>query len=108
MFPGFGVGPYLEWKAEMWGGRELCAMAMPHVVLTVPDWGWDLYDALQRMDLEGIVAKRKADPYDPRTSWFKLKNPRYSQGYWRCHGAPPRQVHRHDDEDGSRGGEREP
>jgi hypothetical protein len=83
-------------------------MAMPHVVLTVPEWGWDLYDALQRMDLEGIVAKRKADPYDPRTSWFKLKNPRYGQGYWRCHGAPPRQVHRHDDEDGSRGGEREP
>jgi ATP-dependent DNA ligase len=27
----------------------------------------------------GIVAKRLADPYEPRTSWFKIKNPDYSQ-----------------------------
>jgi ATP-dependent DNA ligase len=30
-------------------------------------------------DLEGIVAKRLADPYAPRVSWFKIKNPDYSQ-----------------------------
>ena len=30
-------------------------------------------------DLECIVAKRLADPYDPRVRWFKIKNPDYSQ-----------------------------
>ena len=30
-------------------------------------------------DLEGIVAKRLADPYDPRVRWLKIKNPDYSQ-----------------------------
>jgi hypothetical protein len=29
-------------------------------------------------DLEGIVAKRLADPYEPRTRWLKIKNPDYS------------------------------
>jgi ATP-dependent DNA ligase len=30
-------------------------------------------------DLEGIVAKRLADPYGPRARWLKIKNPGYSQ-----------------------------
>jgi hypothetical protein len=30
-------------------------------------------------DLEGIVAKRLADPYDGRVRWLKIKNPDYSQ-----------------------------
>ena len=30
-------------------------------------------------DLEGIVAKRLADPYEPRVRWFKIKNPNYTQ-----------------------------
>ena len=30
-------------------------------------------------DLEGIVAKRLADPYGPRTRWLKIKNPGYTQ-----------------------------
>jgi ATP-dependent DNA ligase len=30
-------------------------------------------------DLEGIVAKRLADPYDTRVRWLKIKNPDYSQ-----------------------------
>jgi hypothetical protein len=30
-------------------------------------------------DLEGIVAKRLADPYEPRTRWLKIKNPDYTQ-----------------------------
>jgi ATP-dependent DNA ligase len=30
-------------------------------------------------DLEGIVAKRLNDPYDPRTKWLKIKHPDYSQ-----------------------------
>jgi ATP-dependent DNA ligase len=30
-------------------------------------------------DLEGVVAKRLGDPYDPRAKWLKIKNPDYSQ-----------------------------
>jgi ATP-dependent DNA ligase len=30
-------------------------------------------------DLEGIVAKRLADPYEPRIRWLKIKNPDYTQ-----------------------------
>lgn len=41
--------------------------------------GWDLFDAVQRIDLEGIVAKRKKDPYAPSTVWFKVRNPGYGQ-----------------------------
>jgi hypothetical protein len=27
----------------------------------------------------GAIAKRKADPYGPRTQWYKVMNPDYSQ-----------------------------
>jgi len=30
-------------------------------------------------DLEGIIAKRLDDPYEPRARWLKIKNPDYSQ-----------------------------
>src|SRR5258708_1554984 len=30
-------------------------------------------------DLEGIIAKRLADPYGPYVRWFKIKIPDYSQ-----------------------------
>ena len=30
-------------------------------------------------DLEGIVATRLSDPYEPRTRWLKIKNPDYTQ-----------------------------
>jgi len=48
-------------------------------VLTVDERGWDLFEAVQRTDFEGIFAKRKSDAYAPGTVWFKIKNPRYSQ-----------------------------
>jgi bifunctional non-homologous end joining protein LigD len=41
--------------------------------------GLELFDAACGLDLEGIVAKRKADGYAPDTTWFKLKNPTYTQ-----------------------------
>jgi ATP-dependent DNA ligase len=34
----------------------------------------------QRLDLEGIVVKRKADAYSPQTVWFKIKSRTYTQG----------------------------
>lgn len=38
-----------------------------------------LMDAVAQMDLEGIVAKRRADPYSPQTEWLKIKHAEYSQ-----------------------------
>jgi bifunctional non-homologous end joining protein LigD len=41
--------------------------------------GRELFEASCRLDLEGIVAKRKADPYCQETAWYKVKNPTYAQ-----------------------------
>jgi bifunctional non-homologous end joining protein LigD len=38
-----------------------------------------LMAAVVRMDLEGIVAKRRADPYSQQTEWLKIKHQEYSQ-----------------------------
>jgi hypothetical protein len=34
---------------------------------------------MRTYDLEGIVAKRLADPYEPWVRWLKIKNPDYTQ-----------------------------
>jgi hypothetical protein len=47
--------------------------------LWVSGRGRDLFALVQRHDIEGIVAKRKADAYEPGATWVKIKNPRYSQ-----------------------------
>jgi bifunctional non-homologous end joining protein LigD len=53
-------------------------------VLTVEDQGRSLFAAAERLDLEGIVAKRKADIYDGATVWLKVRNQAYTQmeGRW--------------------------
>jgi bifunctional non-homologous end joining protein LigD len=38
-----------------------------------------LWDSATDMDLEGIVAKRRSDPYGPETEWLKIKYADYSQ-----------------------------
>jgi bifunctional non-homologous end joining protein LigD len=70
--------PLTNRKAEL---AKLIPSSRAHVfkVLSVDERGWDLFEAVQRTDFEGIVAKRKADPYSARTIWFKVQNPRYSQ-----------------------------
>jgi bifunctional non-homologous end joining protein LigD len=49
-------------------------------VFTIAERGRDLFAAVERLDLEGIVAKRKADPYRPKTVWYKIKSRTYTQG----------------------------
>ena len=49
-------------------------------ILTLEEHGRALFGAIAKMDLEGIVAKRKSDPYGPGTTWYKIKNPAYGQG----------------------------
>jgi bifunctional non-homologous end joining protein LigD len=48
-------------------------------VFSVEARGRDLFAAAERLDLEGLVAKRKADPYGPETVWYKVKNRAYTQ-----------------------------
>ncbi len=48
------------------------------------DWvigeGKAAFQAVQSLDLEGIVAKRMTDAYEPgKTRWWKVLNPHYSQ-----------------------------
>ena len=45
----------------------------------MPEAGRELFEAVQRLDLEGIVAKRRTDPYTPDITWYKIKNRMYSQ-----------------------------
>jgi ATP-dependent DNA ligase len=47
--------------------------------LMVPGEGSDLFAAVKRLDLKGIVCKKAEDPYDPKSVWFKVKNRSYSQ-----------------------------
>ena len=48
-------------------------------VFAVERRGRDLSAAAERLDLEGIVAKRQQDPYGPATVWYKVKNRAYTQ-----------------------------
>lgn len=48
-----------------------------------------LFDVAASMDLEGIVAKRRSDPYGGGTPWVKIKHRGYSQneGRWELFAA---------------------
>ena len=41
--------------------------------------GCELFELMIANDLEGIVAKRLNDPYEPRVRWLKIKNQDYTQ-----------------------------
>jgi bifunctional non-homologous end joining protein LigD len=45
--------------------------------LSVARRGRELFELMCANDLEGIVAKRLADPYDSRIRWVKIKNTDY-------------------------------
>ena len=47
--------------------------------LSVQGRGHELFELMLANDLEGIVAKRLDDPYDPRVKWFKIKKLNYTQ-----------------------------
>ena len=48
-------------------------------VLSVTHRGCELFDLMCANDLERIVAKRRADPYETRVKWHKIKNRAYTQ-----------------------------
>ena len=65
--------------------KRLLDLAIPantaHVmkVLSIESDGVALFKAAGKLDLEGIVAKRKDDAYDRRAVWYKVLNPGYTQ-----------------------------
>ena len=60
--------------------------------LSVQGRGRELFDLMCGNDLEGIVAKRLADPYDASVKWHKVKNRDYTQqeGRGDLFNGPPR------------------
>jgi bifunctional non-homologous end joining protein LigD len=48
-------------------------------VFGVEERGRELFRAVERLDLEGLVAKRLDDPYAPGTVWYTVDNPAYTQ-----------------------------
>ena len=65
--------------------KRLLDLAVPantaHVmkVLSIESDGVALFKATEKLDLEGIVAKRKADAYDGGAVWYTVLNPAYTQ-----------------------------
>jgi bifunctional non-homologous end joining protein LigD len=47
-------------------------------VFTLEEHGRALFEAARKLDLAGIVAKRKRDPYGPGTVWYRIRNPAHS------------------------------
>lgn len=49
-------------------------------ILTLDECGRALFGAIRKMDLAGVVAKRRQDPYGAETTWQQIRNPTYTQG----------------------------
>jgi len=48
-------------------------------ILAIEEHGRALFGAIRKMDLEGVVAKRLDGRYRLGTTWYKIRNPSYSQ-----------------------------
>jgi bifunctional non-homologous end joining protein LigD len=71
--------PLIERKARL---KRLLRRRSNHLIaeaMSVEGGGKAFMAAVEEHDLEGIVAKRKSDPYRRGVSWFKIKNRAYSQ-----------------------------
>jgi bifunctional non-homologous end joining protein LigD len=68
----------LRWRKSVLK-RLLCGRRDLVVMDGITGEGSQLFQLVCEQDLEGIVAKRLADPYEPETQWFKVLNRGYSQ-----------------------------
>ena len=59
-------------------------------VFAIEGRGREMFAAAERLDLEGIVAKRKTDTYGAGTVWYKIKNRAYTQAEGRYELFRPR------------------
>jgi bifunctional non-homologous end joining protein LigD len=49
-------------------------------ILAIEEHGRALFGAIRKMDLEGVVAKRKTDRYQAGATWYKIRNEGHSRG----------------------------
>jgi ATP-dependent DNA ligase len=71
--------PLVERKKRL---RRLLRRRSNHLIaeaLAIEGRGKELFAAVEQHDLEGIVAKRKADSYRRGVKWWKVLNRGYSQ-----------------------------
>lgn len=61
-------------------------------IFSLAEHGRALFEATRKMGLEGIVAKRTADPYHAETVWYAIRNPAYPQGDGQLPGARARRA----------------
>ena len=66
-------------------------------MFVLEEHGRALFQAAQRLELEGIVAKRKQDRYGADTVWYSIRNPGYSQDDGRIDPFRPRARARRSD-----------
>ena len=66
-------------------------------MFVLEEHGRALFQAARRMELEGIVAKRKQDRYGPDTVWYAIRNPGYTQDDGRIDPFRPRARARRSD-----------
>jgi bifunctional non-homologous end joining protein LigD len=71
----------LPLSERRWRLQSILPKGSPIVseALSVAGRGCELFKLMREHDLEGIVAKRLDDPYDPSVRWHKIKNPDYSR-----------------------------
>jgi ATP-dependent DNA ligase len=48
-------------------------------MFSLDEHGRALFEAARRLELEGVLARRKQDPYGPETVWYTIRNPDYTQ-----------------------------
>ena len=78
--------PYSERKAQL---QQL--LRKNRAMAYVDDYASSkLFEVVERLDLEGVVAKRVRDPYDTSVRWIKVRHTAYSQteGRWELFGSP--------------------
>jgi bifunctional non-homologous end joining protein LigD len=66
-------------------------------MFVLEEHGRALFQAARRLELEGIVAKRKQDRYGPDTVWYSIRNPGYTQDDGRIDPFRPRARARRSD-----------
>src|SRR5262249_57092028 len=68
----------LSWVARKAALRTLLDRRAKYVSYVEAHEEAELFDAVQRMDLEGVVAKRCDEPYAREARWVKVKSRGYS------------------------------
>jgi bifunctional non-homologous end joining protein LigD len=93
-------GRPLAERKELLGGLLPEDTGPLYKILTIEEHGRALFGAIKRMDLAGVVAKQKGEPYGRGTVWYHIKNPGYPQLEGRRQLLPARNLPMHSGREG--------